>query len=169
MFMWRVDHFEYARSQVSALRTETRSKAAPRLLSIGELAERTGMSTHALRYYDELGLLRPTVRESGGRRRYAPSATREVSVIRFLREVGFTLAEIRSFLTSEEPRARQETIERKQAEVIEQQHRLEVARTLLEHGRRCRADDPMCCSRFWSIIEGHLSGLSPEESHARVH
>ena len=30
----------------------------PRLLSIGELAERSGVATTALRYYDELGLVR---------------------------------------------------------------------------------------------------------------
>jgi DNA-binding transcriptional MerR regulator len=39
------------------------------LLSIGELAERTGVAATALRYYDQLGLVRPAERESGGRRR----------------------------------------------------------------------------------------------------
>jgi DNA-binding transcriptional MerR regulator len=165
MFIWRVHRFEYARSQVSAVRIDARRK----LLSVGELAERTGVSTHTLRYYDELGLVRPTVRESGGRRRYAASAAHEVGVIRFLRDVGFTLAEIRSFLAVDKPRDRQAIIDRKQAEVIEQQHRLEVARAVLEHGRSCPAGDPMRCSRFWSIIEGQLTGLSLEESHARLH
>lgn len=168
MCIRRVDHFEYARSQVSALRTDTRAKATPRLLSIGELAERTGVPTTALRYYDELGLVTPTARESG-RRRYAASAVEEVGVIRFLREVGFTLAEVSSFLAADKPRARQEIIDRKLAEVVEQQRQLEVAREVLEHGRHCPADDPMRCSRFWSIIEGHRHGLSLEASHAQVH
>ena len=39
------------------------------LLSIGELARRTSVAPSALRYYEELGLLRPETRESG-RRRY---------------------------------------------------------------------------------------------------
>ena len=148
---------------------DTRSKATPRLLSIGELAQRTGLPTTALRYYDELGLVQPTARESGGRRRYGPSAAEEVGVIRFFREVGFTLAEISTFLAEAEPRSRQEIINRKLAEVVEQQHQLEVAREVLEHGRHCPARDPMRCSRFWSIIDGHRKGLSVEESHAQVH
>jgi DNA-binding transcriptional MerR regulator len=147
---------------------DPRPKATPRLLSIGELAERTGVPTTALRYYDELGLVTPTARESG-RRRYAASAVAEVGVIRFLREVGFTLAEVSSFLAVDKPRSRREIIDRKLAEVVEQQRQLEVAREVLEHGRHCPADDPMRCSRFWSIIEGHRHGLSLEASHAQVH
>jgi DNA-binding transcriptional MerR regulator len=128
------------------------------LLSIGELAERCGVATSALRYYDELGLVRPAGRDSGGRRRYAASAVAEVGVIRFLGEVGFTLAEVRSFLAAGGQRSRQAIISRKLAEVTEQQHRLEVAREVLEHGRDCPAGDPLRCSRFWQIIEGHRPG-----------
>jgi DNA-binding transcriptional MerR regulator len=127
------------------------------------------VATTALRYYDQLGLVRPAAREPGGRRHYAASAVAEVGVIRFLREVGFTLAEIHSLLAAGEQRSRQEIINRKLAELTEQQHQLDVARELLEHGRRCPAGDPMSCSRFWSIIEGRRHGLSLEESHARVH
>lgn len=154
---------------MSALLIDSESTATPRLLSIGELAERTGVPTTALRYYDELGLVRPRVRESAGRRRYAASAVEEVGVIRFLREVGFTLAEIGSFLTMGEPRSRQELIGRKLAQVVEQQRQLEVAREVLEHGQHCPAGDPISCSRFWSIIDRHRNGLSLEESHARAH
>ena len=151
-----------------AARGERRSSSTPGLLSIGEVAERSGVATTALRYYDQLGLVRPAARESG-RRRYAASAVAEVGVIRFLREVGFTLAEIDSFLAAGEQRSRQEIIERKLGEFSEQQRQLEVARELLEHGRTCPADDPMNCSRFWSIIEGHRDGLSLEARHAREH
>jgi DNA-binding transcriptional MerR regulator len=141
---------------------------APRLLSIGELAERTGVATTALRYYDELRLVRPATRSSG-RRRYAESAVAEVAAILFFREVGFSLAEISSFLTAHDRRSRQEIVDRKLAELTQQQHRIEVAREALAHGQRCPAGDPMRCSRFWSIIDGQLRGLSLEESHARVH
>jgi DNA-binding transcriptional MerR regulator len=138
------------------------------LLSIGELAEQTGVATTALRYYDELGLVRPATRTSG-RRRYALSAVAEVAAIRFLRDVGFSLGEIDAFLAATDRRSRQEIIDRKLLEFTEQQHRLEVARTLLEHGRRCPASEPLHCSRFRAIIDGHLRGLSLEDSHAQVH
>ena len=140
----------------------------PRLLSIGELAERSGVATTALRYYDELGLVRPATRSSG-QRRYAESAVAKVGAILFFREVGFSLAEIGAFLTARNRRSRQEIVERKLAELTEQQHRIDVAREVLAHGQQCPADDPMRCSRFWSIIGGRQGGLSLEESHARVH
>jgi DNA-binding transcriptional MerR regulator len=143
------------------------SSVTPPLLSIGELSERAGVPTSTLRYYDELGLVRPAAR-AAGRRRYAPSAVRDVSLILFFREIGFSLTEIGRFIAGER-QGRQGMIDHKLAELAEQQHRIEVARTALEHGRQCPASDPMTCSRFWSIIEGRLRGLSVEESHARAH
>jgi DNA-binding transcriptional MerR regulator len=151
-----------------ATQERPKSSGTARLLSIGELAERSGVASTALRYYDELGLVRPATRSSG-RRRYAESAVAQVGAILFLREVGFSLAEISSFLTARDGRSRQEIVDRKLAELTEQQHRIEVAREALAHGQRCPAGDPMRCGRFWSIIDGHQRGLSLEESHARVH
>jgi DNA-binding transcriptional MerR regulator len=141
--------------------------ATERLLSIGELSERTGVPTTALRYYDELGLVRPSAR-AAGRRRYAASAVGDVGVVLFFREIGFSLAEIGRLLAGER-QSRRDMIDHKLAELAEQQHRIEVARTALEHGRKCPASDPMKCSRFWSIIEDRTRGLSLEESHAQAH
>jgi DNA-binding transcriptional MerR regulator len=138
------------------------------LLSIGELAERTGVATSALRYYDELGLVRPVARSSG-RRRYAEAAITDVGVVVFLRNVGFTLAEIGSLVAGGEERPWQEVVLRKLEELGEQQQRLEAARSALEHARRCPAGDPVRCPRFRSIVESQRRGLSLAESHARLH
>jgi DNA-binding transcriptional MerR regulator len=143
------------------------SSATPASLSIGELSERTGVPTSALRYYDELGLVRPAAR-AAGRRRYAPSAVRDVGAILFFREIGFSLAEIGRLIGGERQRQR-ELIDHKLAELAEQQRRIEVARAALEHGRQCPASELMKCPRFWSIIDGRMRGLSLEESHARAH
>jgi DNA-binding transcriptional MerR regulator len=143
------------------------SSVTPTWLSIGELSERTGVPTSALRYYDELGLVRPAAR-AGGRRRYAASAVRDVGLILLLREIGFSLAEIGRFIAGDRHSIR-DMIDHKLAELAELQHRIEVARTALEHGRKCPASEPMKCSRFWSIIDGQMRGLSLEESHARAH
>jgi MerR family redox-sensitive transcriptional activator SoxR len=64
-------------------------------LSIGELAKRTGIRTSALRYYEEAGVLPPAARVSG-RRRYDASAIRQVDVLRFAQQAGFTLEEIKA-------------------------------------------------------------------------
>ena len=138
-----------------------------RLLSIGELSDRTGVPTSTLRYYDELGLVRPATRIAG-RRRYAASAVRDLGLIVFFREIGFSLAEIEHFVVGGR-QSRRAMIDQKLAELAEQQHRIGVARSALEHGRRCPARDQMECLRFWSIIEGRQRGLSVEESHARAH
>jgi DNA-binding transcriptional MerR regulator len=152
---------------MSATERTPASSATPTLLSIGELSERTGVPATTLRYYDELGLVRPAAR-AAGRRRYAASAVRDVGLIVLFREIGFSLAEIERFIAGER-QGRREMIDHKLAELAEQQHRIEVARIALEHGRQCPAGEPMRCSRFWSIIEGRLRGLSVEESHARAH
>lgn len=52
-------------------------------MRIGELARRAGVSTRALRYYEEQGLLRP-VRSESGQRRYDESA---VEYVRFFQEM----------------------------------------------------------------------------------
>jgi DNA-binding transcriptional MerR regulator len=139
------------------------------LLSIGELAARTGVAVTALRYYDELGLVRPQ-RRASGQRRYAESAARGVGVVLFLRDVGFSLAEIGD-LISAEPRSGRwsDLIERKLQALAEQEHRLAVARTALEHARNCPANDPSRCPRFWKIVDARLDGASLEDGHDLVH
>jgi MerR family redox-sensitive transcriptional activator SoxR len=67
-------------------------------MKIGELARRAGLHASAIRYYETLGLLTPPHR-SGGQRRYPPDALDRVMLIRFAGEMGFTLAEIKLFLS----------------------------------------------------------------------
>ena len=66
-------------------------------LSIGEMAERTGVSSSALRFYEAEDLVSST-RSSGGQRRYSRSSLRRVAFIRIAQRVGLTLEEIRSAL-----------------------------------------------------------------------
>ena len=67
------------------------------LLTIGELAQRTGVARSALRYYEELDILQPNDRRSG-QRRYDEAAVALVGAILLLREVGFSLNQIRQIL-----------------------------------------------------------------------
>ncbi len=62
-------------------------------MRIGELAQKTGCSTDALRLYEERGLLR-SLRMDNGYRSYPPQAVDIVQVIRTAQRLGFTLAEI---------------------------------------------------------------------------
>lgn len=62
-------------------------------MRISELARRTGVTTHALRHYERLGLLAPP-RTGGGYRDYPESARREVVFIAMSRQIGFSLQHI---------------------------------------------------------------------------
>jgi len=68
-------------------------------LSIGALAERTGVAPSALRFYEAEGLLQAD-RTEGGQRRYGRDVIRRVSFIRVAQEVGLRLDEIRDALSS---------------------------------------------------------------------
>jgi MerR family redox-sensitive transcriptional activator SoxR len=69
------------------------------LLSIGELCERTGVATSALRFYEAEGLIHAT-RSEGGQRRYHREVLRRVSFIRIAQKVGLSLDQIRASLAS---------------------------------------------------------------------
>jgi len=71
----------------------------PEHLSIGEVAERTGVSISALRFYEAEGMVTPT-RSAGGQRRYTRDALRRVAFIRVAQRVGLTLDEIRAALAT---------------------------------------------------------------------
>ena len=69
------------------------------VLRIGELAQRTGVTTRTLRYWEEQGLLRPSGHRGGGERLYLPADMARVTRIRDLQELlGFSLAEVRVVL-----------------------------------------------------------------------
>ncbi|MHA6796455.1 redox-sensitive transcriptional activator SoxR [Pseudonocardia bannensis] len=67
------------------------------LLSIGEVAERSGFPHSALRYYEREGLVRAT-RTSGGQRRYERGVLRRLAFIRAARAIGVGLDEVRAAL-----------------------------------------------------------------------
>jgi MerR family transcriptional regulator, redox-sensitive transcriptional activator SoxR len=61
-------------------------------LAIGELAARSGVAASALRYYEEIGLIR-SERTAGGQRRFARATLRRVAFIRAAQRVGLSLEE----------------------------------------------------------------------------
>ena len=70
----------------------------PAMLSIGEVASRVGLRPSAIRYYEEIELVRPAARVSG-QRRYEPSTLEQLRLIRFCQGLGFSLAEMRQLVT----------------------------------------------------------------------
>jgi DNA-binding transcriptional MerR regulator len=66
-------------------------------LSIGEVAERTGMSVHALRFYEREGLIAEPIERVGGRRVYTEEHLEWLEVCRFLRASGMPLSALRTY------------------------------------------------------------------------
>lgn len=62
-------------------------------LTIGELAERTGLSVSAIRFYEDKGLVHPG-RNAGGQRRFLRADIRRLSFVLVAQEFGFSISEI---------------------------------------------------------------------------
>jgi MerR family redox-sensitive transcriptional activator SoxR len=69
------------------------------LLTIGEMAERSGVAPSALRYYESQDLITST-RTTGNQRRYERATLRRVSFIRSAQRVGLSLEEITEALST---------------------------------------------------------------------
>jgi len=67
------------------------------LLSIGEIARRTGLSVSAIRFYEEQHLIEP-VRTGGNQRRFFRSDIRRLSFILIAQRLGLSLTEIKAEL-----------------------------------------------------------------------
>ncbi|MFE0136620.1 MerR family transcriptional regulator [Streptomyces sp. NPDC059037] len=68
------------------------------LLTIGELARRTGLSVRTIRFWSDSGVVVPTGRTAGGFRLYDADATARVDLVRTLRELGLDLETVRRVL-----------------------------------------------------------------------
>jgi DNA-binding transcriptional MerR regulator len=101
--------------------------AVERELSIGDVAQQTGLTVHALRFYEREGLMltRQIARGTGGHRRYSPQDVYWLRICIKLRASGMPLAKIRRYaeLVREGPGNEQQRLEllREQQQHIENQ------------------------------------------------
>src|SRR5262245_25677645 len=71
-------------------------------MKVGDLAKRTGLSVRTLHYYDEIGLLQPRDVTASGHRVYGADELARLQRIKSLRQLGFSLDEIRACLDAPE-------------------------------------------------------------------
>lgn len=113
-------------------------------LSIAEVAQRFGIRASALRYYEDINLLKPSFRKSG-RRYYSQVELRRLALIQLLRKAGYlSLSEIANILISD----RQDQIVRSTLEgrvkILEQQIEDTITiKEYLEHRLTCPRKDPV--------------------------
>jgi DNA-binding transcriptional MerR regulator len=68
-------------------------------LSIDEVARRTGLTAHTLRYYERIGLIAPVGRADGGQRRYAAADLAWIEFLLRLRTTRMPITKMQSFAT----------------------------------------------------------------------
>jgi DNA-binding transcriptional MerR regulator len=67
-------------------------------MRIGEVAEQTGLSLRTIRYYEEVGLVTPSARTSGGFRLYSETDVARLRLVRRMKPLEFSLEEMRRVL-----------------------------------------------------------------------
>ncbi len=67
-------------------------------MQIGEVAEQTNLSLRTIRYYEEMGLVTPSARTSGGFRLYSDTDVARLRLIRRMKPLEFSLEEMRNVL-----------------------------------------------------------------------
>jgi DNA-binding transcriptional MerR regulator len=68
-------------------------------LTIGEVAKRTGLSTKAIRFYEEEGCIPAVGRNDAGYRQYSEGDVWRLRLVKHIRLLGLPLAEVRSLVT----------------------------------------------------------------------
>jgi DNA-binding transcriptional MerR regulator len=100
----------------------------PDLLRIHEVSAETGLTTRTIRYYEELGLLKPAARSEGSYRLFDPDDLERLRFIKGLRDdAGFSLAEIGQLLEDDLARVRNRSRFRSTTDATERRAILEDA------------------------------------------
>jgi MerR family transcriptional regulator, repressor of the yfmOP operon len=98
-------------------------------LQIGEAAERAQLTQRTLRYYEEKGLLHPPTRMDGGFRLYSSEDMERIDRIRQLKDLlGFSLADIKEMLESDDVRLQIRAEWRRDADTAEKAAKMRQSR-----------------------------------------
>lgn len=139
-------------------------------MRIGEVAERAGLSTKALRYYETVGLIDGPARTPSDYRDYAESALDRLRFIRAAQAVGLTLGEIKGVIAFREQGSPPcghviELIENRAADldrrIAEMRNLREELRTLARRGRSLSPD--ACSPDLVCHILNPGNGASPAD------
>jgi DNA-binding transcriptional MerR regulator len=118
-------------------------------LRIGQLADRLGVTTRTIRYYEELGLLKPSSHTEGGERRYTEDDAAHLQrILELKRLMGFGLDEIRATLDSE----RRLSELREEYKSGSKKRKLEIVHEAMEINQRMRAQVESTIKRSKSFL-----------------
>lgn len=125
---------------------------APEELDIGEVAERTGLTASALRYYERRGLIASSGR-NGLRRTFDPDVIEQLTFITCARAAGFTLAEVERVVaaTPDDHRLRA-SMARRADSLQDEIARLTRMQKALRHASTCDHTPLVRCPTFKGLL-----------------
>lgn len=109
------------------------------LYTTGQLAEKAFVTIRTLRYYDKVGLLKPSHHSDGGHRLYTNEDLLRLEQILGLKFLGFSLTEIKRFL--ETPKSLTESLSMQKEIMKDKKERIEQAIDAIEEVERVLQDD----------------------------
>lgn len=137
-------------------------------MNISDIAKKTGLTSKAIRFYEEKGVVTPPVRSENGYRRYNAHHLEELNLLRQARQVGFTLDECRELVAlfnnparhSADVKARTLQKADEIAAHIEELHAMRAR--LLALAEACPGNDSADCP-----IINHLAGCCHQDDGKR--
>ena len=127
------------------------------LLTIGEVAERAGVSTSAIRFYERRGLLSADTRRSG-QRRYREATLRRLVFIGMLQDAGLALDDIESILDAPDVQSWKAIARRRLVALDAEIAQMNEAREYLAGALLCRYDHPATeCKIMGAEIDRRLA------------
>lgn len=118
-------------------------------MTIGQVAKKSGLNPSAIRYYEASGIL-PSPARLSGRRVYGSEVLPLLAWVRFLRNTGFSIGEVRSLSGPRDIRfsaAMRQLAQAKIAELEALAAQANAMRRLLRKALRCRCLNPVACGR----------------------
>ena len=133
-------------------------------MTSGEIAKKAGVSQKAVRLYDEKGLLKPTEYSEGNYRLYDKEALAILEKIVALKQIGFSLEEIRDNLVAGDARDIEEALRMQLAVMEEKRYRIDMVinainRTLAQKNE----------SLDWDDVAGIVQSVTIDQNADRGH
>jgi MerR family copper efflux transcriptional regulator len=120
-------------------------------VNISDVAKKTGLTSKAIRFYEEKGLVTPPLRGENGYRSYNPKHLEELTLLRQARQVGFTLEECRELVhLFNDPARHSADVKARTLQKIDEidlhiQELLEMKTRLQALAENCPGDDTADC------------------------
>ncbi|WP_288401564.1 helix-turn-helix domain-containing protein [uncultured Acinetobacter sp.] len=127
-------------------------------MDIGEVSKRAHVTTSALRFYEEKGLIK-SIGRHGLRRQYGKQVLDQLALIALGRAAGFSLDEIASMFGQDgKPELDRKMLKDKAEQLGQMTRRLHFISEGLKHAAVCPAENHMQCPTFQHFLKAAISG-----------